>query len=118
MIVIILVLMLSVPSVRAEGEAQGYLNAAVRFYQKIDYDLAFEYLERARTLPHSADDLVLIELYEGVMLANLSEDEEAKRKFEAALRLNPWSQLPVAVSPKVRSQFESIRAQLTKEGNE
>lgn len=113
---LVLISIMSSQVAHAHGEAQGYLNAALRFYEMMDYDRAFEYFERARLMPHTAEEVILIELYEGVMLANLSEEEEAAKKFKTALERDSDSQLPVMVSPLIRAEFESIRKEVERKG--
>jgi hypothetical protein len=48
---------------------------------------------------------------EGVVFANMGLSERSNLSFLEALHIDPASELPVAVSPKLKQSFEELRAQ-------
>src|SRR6185436_14754700 len=94
---------------------QRYVTAAARLYENLEYERALEQLDRARKLSKGIDDDVTVALYEGVIRADMAQDEPARAAFKTALYLRPDATLPVKVAPKVEQQFEEVRAAVKKE---
>ncbi len=90
---------------KAEGPAE--LAAAIHLYERLDFEAALEQLGVAKSAGLSADERVLALLYEGIILANLSDVQRSSDTFREALRLQPSATLPVAVSPKVEQVFRA-----------
>ncbi len=100
------------PSAQADSEFQLRMSTAARLYQELEYERALEQLKRARALARGVDQDVTIELYEGIILADMGRREEALAAFKTALLLKPTAQLPVRVSPKVAADFEAVRQEV------
>jgi hypothetical protein len=96
----------------ASDEVARYIRAARGFYEALEYEHALEQLARAKTLPRTLDEDVVIALYEGVIEGDLSHPEEAVNAFRAGLYLKPDAALPVPVSPKVEAVFEQTRTEV------
>jgi hypothetical protein len=99
----------------ASAAGNPYLSAAVRLYDDIEYESALEQLKKAETWPGNgpAED-VTIQLYKGLVLAELGKSDDASTAFKAALALDPKAELPGKVSPKVRGLFTAARAELAR----
>jgi tetratricopeptide (TPR) repeat protein len=99
------------PRAAMAGETlDRYIIEAVRLYEGLDYELALEQLGLARTASPSDDEEAVISLYEGIIRADLGRWEEARASFQSALQRKPEAQLPLRVSPKVKREFEAVRA--------
>jgi tetratricopeptide (TPR) repeat protein len=103
------------PESRRPAEFQTYLQAAIRLYDKLDYEQALKKLASARRYTHDQDDDVLVFLYEGLVLADMNRTEQAKAAFRAGLLLKPEAKLPTKVSPKVEQDFEAVRADIRRQ---
>jgi hypothetical protein len=99
----------------AQGKFERHLTAAVRLYQSLEYERALTQIELARKLPHSSEQEVELSLYEGIILAESGKQESSAAAFKSALLVQPEAALPVKVSPKVKSLFESVREQVVRE---
>lgn len=99
---------------RAEDDFQRYINAVAQLYASGESERALEQLERARLRSWEVEQDVLVELYEGLILLDLGQREQALAAFEAGLLLDPEATLPVKVSPKVSGAFEEVRKQVRK----
>ncbi|HYH95697.1 hypothetical protein [Hyalangium sp.] len=99
----------------AQGKFERHLTAAVRLYQSLEYERALTQIELARKLPHSSEQEVELSLYEGIILAESGKQESSAAAFKSALLVQPEAVLPVKVSPKVKSLFESVREQVQRE---
>jgi hypothetical protein len=99
----------------ASAASNPYLSAAVRLYDDIEYESALEQLKKAETWSGNgpAED-VTIQLYKGLVLAELGNSDAAASAFKAALALDPKADVPAKVSPKVRSLFVAARAELAR----
>lgn len=93
----------------AADDFQRYLGAAVQLYENLEYERALAQVQRARTVARGVEQDVSLGLHEGIFLAELGRWNEARTAFETALLLDSTAKLPLSVSPKVESQFESIR---------
>lgn len=114
--VISLALLAPLASFAQDDAVQRYLTAAARLYENLEYERAIAQLERAKTLPNrTVDDDVAIALYEGIILADMGKKDQSIAAFKEGLFLKPDAKLPVRVSPKVVSDFESVRREVKKE---
>jgi hypothetical protein len=98
----------------AQGQtpAQAHIETALRHYQDLEYELALEELHSAQRRARTPAETGLTMLYEGIVLFELGQDEEATAAFQAALRLQPGAALPMKVSPKIAQRFESLKQQV------
>jgi tetratricopeptide (TPR) repeat protein len=101
---------------RAESNEVGrYITAAAQLYESLEYERALEQLERAKNFPRTVENDVAIALYEGIILEELGRKDQALTAFKTGLLLRPEVGLPVRVSPKVKLDFEGVRAEVRKE---
>lgn len=103
-------------SARASDEDfQRFYNAALRLHESLEYERALEQLALAKKQAGTGDQMALVNLAEGVVLADMNRPEESNAAFKAGLLLSPDAKLPMKVSPKVAAEVESIRAKAKKE---
>ncbi|MBL8914822.1 MAG: hypothetical protein JNM17_29220 [Archangium sp.] len=114
---LLVVLALTVPlSARATDEDfQRFYNAALRLHESLEYEQALEQLALARKQAETGDQMSLVNLAQGVVLADLNKNDEAAAAFKAGLLLSPDAKLPLKVSPRVAGDVEVIRAKVKKE---
>ncbi|RKH37793.1 hypothetical protein D7X12_28325 [Corallococcus sicarius] len=98
----------------ARGEVSPDVHrCAVNIYvliEDLDYERALEQVDHGKRVSSGPEDEVLLSLYQGVILAELSGRlRDAEAAFKAALSLNPEAKLPLKVSPKVMRHFEALR---------
>lgn len=86
-----------------------YLTAARNLYEQLDYELALAQLDRAQTQSKGLPDDAAINLYRGVILADLGRADESNAAFRTAVSLDPAAVLPFTVSPKVQEAFETAK---------
>jgi tetratricopeptide (TPR) repeat protein len=98
----------------AQDDFQRYISAVEQLYKSGESERALEQLERARLRAWAVEQDVLVELYEGLILLDLDEREQALAAFETGLLLDPEARLPVKVSPKVSEDFERVRERVRK----
>ncbi len=94
-----------------DSDVQRVVSAAVALYEELEYERALQKLAQARTLAKTREDQVAVSLLEGIVLADLGRPDDSSAAFQAALAQDPDAELPVAVSPKVVREFESLREQ-------
>ncbi|MFY2560462.1 hypothetical protein ACN469_22815 [Corallococcus terminator] len=104
---------------RAEvsADVRRYLLSINQLIEDLEHERALEQIVRAKKVSKGPEDDVAVSLYEGVVLAELSQgrQSESDAAFQAALFLNPDAKLPLTVSPKLRTRFESVRQKVLKE---
>ncbi len=88
------------------------IEAAIRLYQNLEYEAALGQFEAAKATAEKVEDFVVISLYQGIIFANLRQPERSRAAFQDALRLRPFSALPVPVSPKIAAEFQALREEL------
>jgi tetratricopeptide (TPR) repeat protein len=98
-----------------EDEFKRHLTASIRLYESLEYERALQQLQRAKELARNAEQDVIVSLYEGLILADMGQGEQAQAAFKTALLLNPEAKLPVKASPKVASDFEAMRVRVRQE---
>jgi tetratricopeptide (TPR) repeat protein len=112
----LLVVLLAQPVPAADARAvQTYLRAASGLYQTLEYERALEQLKRARSVSSGVSDDAVIARYEGIVLFDMGQREEAVAAFKEALYLEPDASLPLRVSPKITDAFEATRLKVKKE---
>jgi hypothetical protein len=116
MLLLILAVLRPAP-VLAQGstDVQAYLLSVKRLYEDLENESALKQIARAKQLPRTKNEDVLLSLYEGIIQADLSRWEESAAAFKAALSQHPEAQLPVKVAPKVQQHFEKVRQQVKQE---
>jgi tetratricopeptide (TPR) repeat protein len=112
LLVVLLTQSAPAPDARA---VQTYLRAASGLYQTLEYERALEQLKRARTVSSGVSDDAVIARYEGIVLFDMGQREEAVAAFKEALYLEPDATLPLRVSPKIADAFEATRLKVKKE---
>lgn len=80
-----------------------------RAYKNGEYEQALELIGLARQHPLDTPELVALSLYEGIILYQVGRFVESGDAFEMALLIRPEAKLPVPVSPKIESHFETVR---------
>ncbi|WIG96227.1 tetratricopeptide repeat protein [Myxococcus sp. SDU36] len=88
------------------------LKAAAQLYEELEYEQALKTLTQAKALATTDDERADAAMYEAIVLADLGKRSQSLRAFHEALSLQPDSQLPVRVSPKVARDFEDVRQKL------
>lgn len=96
----------------APDSAQRHLLAADTLYQSLDYERALEEVKLAKSLAPVGEDAIAIQLFEGLLLAELGKRDEAKAAFVSALFQRPDAMLPRKVSPKVQSDFDAVKQEV------
>lgn len=91
--------------------ARAYIDEAIRYYQELEYERAQEELRRAQAVASNQEETASLLLYQGIILSELNQPQEASAAFRAALQLQPTAALPLKVSPKIAQSFEAQRAQ-------
>jgi hypothetical protein len=102
-------------SAHAQGDFERHLNAAARLYASLDYERALTQINLARGMPHGSDQEVELSLYEGIIQAELGQQDTSVAAFKSALLVRPEARLPLKVAPKVNGLFESVRKQVKRE---
>jgi hypothetical protein len=99
----------------AQGKFERHYNAVVRLYEALEFERALTQIELARKQPHTSEQEVELSLYEGIILAESGQQDASSSAFKSALLVQPEAKLPVSVSPKVSTLFESIREDVKRE---
>ncbi|MFO0596998.1 MAG: hypothetical protein U0228_16905 [Myxococcaceae bacterium] len=110
-----LVLALATPALANDEDFQRFYNAALRLHEGLEYERALEQLALARKQAETGDQMCLVNLAEGVVLADLNRSDDAAAAFKAGLLLSPDAKLPLKVSPRVAADVEAIRVKVKKE---
>ncbi len=100
---------------QSSPKLRSYLLSVNSLYSALEYEMALEQVSRAKRFASTAEDDVLLSLYEGLILADMNNWDESTAAFKAALFLNPEAKLPLEASPKVKSHFEAVRQQVRRE---
>ncbi|QSQ11918.1 tetratricopeptide repeat protein [Myxococcus landrumensis] len=88
------------------------MTRASALYEALDYEKALNWLGQAKQVASNAREQVEVELYRGLVLADMGRRKQAMEAFHAGLSLHPDAQLPVPAAPKVTRDFESVRKQV------
>jgi hypothetical protein len=97
-------------AVPEKSEFERYLFAATELFEKLEFERAYEQLQKAKAKSRGVKDDVVVSVYEGVLKAELTGFADAEAAFRTALLLDPDAALPVKVSPSVRELFERVKA--------
>ncbi len=106
------------PLTAGSKRAQDQIELAQNLLEDLDYERALERLAAARLEGPSAEQELTIALLEGTLQVELGRLELGKLSFRRALLGDPGARLPLDVSPKVKSAFESVRDALHAERRE
>jgi hypothetical protein len=93
-------------------EVEQYLHSAAALYKALEFERVLEQCEHARRVSAGVQDDVAIDLFAGLAQAQLNRPDDAAVSFLAALSLQPDAVLPLPAPPKVKQQFERIRAEI------
>jgi tetratricopeptide (TPR) repeat protein len=93
----------------AKADFASLLAEAVRLYEDLEYELALKQLSRAKAVAKGPEQEATAALYEGIMLAELGQRDQALAAFRTGLYLQPEAKLPAKVSPKLERDFEEVR---------
>jgi hypothetical protein len=115
LLAVALLVALSLPAVAADEDFQRFYNAALRLHEGLEYERALEQLALARRQATTGDQMSLVNLAEGVVLADLNRQGDAMVAFKEGLLLAPDAKLPLRVSPKVSAEVEALRERVKKE---
>jgi hypothetical protein len=89
------------------------LSRARAMYEQMHYDSALKALARAITRPGlTSSDRAQIYLYTGLCRHQTGDEAGAFAMFKEALTIDATIELPDAVSPKTRREFEKARAEI------
>ncbi|WP_375760995.1 hypothetical protein [Corallococcus exercitus] len=89
---------------------RGCETSIALLIEELEYERALEQVARCKEASAGSEDAVVMSLYQGVILAELSGRlRDADAAFKAALTLNPGAELPLRVSPKVKRYFAAVR---------
>ncbi|WP_238539651.1 tetratricopeptide repeat protein [Corallococcus macrosporus] len=91
------------------------LKAAAQLYEELEYESALKALTRAKAIATTDAERAEAAMYEAIVLADLGKRSQSLRAFREALLLEPESQLPVRVSPKVARDFNEVRLKVQRE---
>ena len=97
---------------QAANKPNPYLSQAKVFYQGLEYEKCLARLEQATKWTSEPAEEVEVQLYSGLCNFNIGNLDEAKRKFDLALKLDPALQLPPYTSPRIADIFELSRARI------
>ncbi|WP_342377691.1 tetratricopeptide repeat protein [Myxococcus stipitatus] len=99
----------------AESSAELFRHRMTRasaLHEALDYEKALNWLGQAKQVASTSQEQVEVELYRGIVLADMGRRKQSMEAFRVALSLRPDAQLPVPVAPKVTRDFESVRKQV------
>lgn len=109
---IALALVLFSAAASASAKPNPYLSQARVFYQGLEYEKCLARLEQAAKWNSAPAEEVEVQMYFGLCNFNIGNMDEAKRRFELALKLDPKLQLPPYTSPRITQIFEQSREKL------
>ncbi len=115
LLVVALMVAIAAPAVAADEDFLRFYNAALRLHEGLEYERAVEQLALARRQATTGDQMSLVNLAEGVVLADLNRMDEALAAFKAGLLLAPDARLPLRVAPKVAAEVEALREKVKRE---
>ena len=99
---------------QAQNDFNRYFNAAVQLYNSGESERALEQLQNAKKRTSKLQQDISVALYEGLILADLGQKEQALAAFETAILLDPNATFPTKVSPKLNDEFEEVRKRVQK----
>jgi tetratricopeptide (TPR) repeat protein len=115
-LLLVSMLMMAVPRVAlAANDFDRYFSSAVSLYENLEYERALEQLARAKKLASGVSQDVAVAVQEGLIYADLGKREESRAAFHTALSLDLEAKLPPLAPPKVRREFEAVRARVQKD---
>ncbi|GEN08704.1 hypothetical protein SAMN05443572_108254 [Myxococcus fulvus] len=88
---------------------QERMQWAARLYDELEYEQALASLADAKALARTDDERADALIYEGIVLADLRQQQQSRAAFRQGLLLQPEVLLPIKVSPKVQRDFENLR---------
>jgi hypothetical protein len=112
--VIALILCLALPAAAESKEVKRFLNAAITLYENLEYEKALKQIAKAKAKVTGTEDEARASLLEGVVLADMGQEEKALTAFKTGFGLDLEGKLPVDVSPKVQAVAERARANVRK----
>lgn len=107
-----LALVLFSVSALAAEQPNPYLSQAKVFYQGLEYEKCLTRLDQATKWNSEPNEEVEVQLYFGLCNFNMGNADEAKRRFELALKLDGNLQLPPYTSPRISELFETSRKRI------
>lgn len=94
---------------RAGSGFETQLSTVIRLYEGLEYEQALAHLERTWSFSRGSADAARLFLYKGILNAELGRWRQARTAFATAIKHQPDVRLPLAVSPKLVSEFEAQR---------
>lgn len=90
-----------------------YIPLVAKLYDSLEFDTVISTLQKASNWPNNTpQDLLWIELMDGVLQAGAGNEANALGAFKRALLLDANAQLPVKGSAKLRALFGQARSDL------
>lgn len=99
-------------SALAAAKPNPYLTQAKVFYQGLEYEKCLTRLDQATKGASAPAEEADVQLYFGLCNFNIGNLDEAKRRFDLALALDPNLELPPYTSPRIVATFEDSRAKV------
>ncbi|MET0402845.1 MAG: hypothetical protein ABW123_10600 [Cystobacter sp.] len=84
-------------------------------YDAFEYEKAFAYIQKSRSIARGVDGEVTLSLYEGIVLYEMGRPVPAQAAFRSALLMRPGAELPENVAPKLSKFFEDTRLAVARE---
>ncbi|WP_224242295.1 kelch repeat-containing protein [Hyalangium gracile] len=109
---------MNAPAAQAQAQPQATFESAInesrQLFETKEYDQALKSLGQARELAKGEQQIATVALYEGLVLASLGYQHQARAAaaFRKALFLSPRAKLPTktSISPEVEREFEQAQA--------
>src|SRR6267154_2536887 len=93
----------------ASSSYDAAMAKAVALYNEAEWDAALRELTIAEKLATDDHQRLAVLMHQGIMLANVPDPEAARASWRRGLELDPKAELPLAVSPRVRSLFQEVQ---------
>lgn len=99
-------------SALAAAKPNPYLAQAKVFYQGLEYEKCLARLDQATKWASDPAEEADVQLYFGLCNFNIGTLDEATRRFDLALALDPQLELPPYTSPRIVETFEQSRTKV------
>ena len=106
--------LLSAGTAAAQTGPDPYLQQARVYYQGMEFEKCIARLEQAARWKNTPQELVEIELYNGLCKYNLGKSRDAEDHFQVALQLDREAKLPPYTSPKIEALYKKVKDRLPK----
>ncbi|MBW1807601.1 MAG: tetratricopeptide repeat protein [Deltaproteobacteria bacterium] len=108
---VFLALIISLPLTALAANPQ--LKEGIDAYENFEYEQALQILQKAVKHPGATEEeTAQAHVYLGLVRFTLGDKKGSLKEFEAALKLDYHTKLPADTSPKIISQFESVKKKI------